>query len=232
MNLVIRLRERLARDREAFLAHPTFQAMEAGTAPSSAYVRLAGRIARTHLHSARFLAFLVAVSPPSAFEALRDNMLEELGEHESEPSHADMLREGLRLAGLGPHLDTWEAEALSDLDTRVQEPLLHGSLRDLGFSGLVEVVAFEDFLARTTGRFAALLEAHGGWPPDALGWFHHHSEVDLQHAEEGFSHVAAFVAHHRIPDDEAWMLIDMALRGNVFLARYLDWAETGAGATV
>ena len=230
MDLVTRLRDRLAKDRDAFIAHPTFRALEAGSAPASAYERLAGRIARTHLHSARFLAFLVAVSPPSAFEALRDNMLEELGEHEGEPSHADMLREGLRLAGLGDQLATWEAEALTDLDTRVQEPLLHGSLRDLGFSGLVEVVAFEDFLARTSGRFAALLEQHGGWPPGSLAWFHHHSEVDIQHAEEGFSHVAAFATHHRIPDGEAWMLIDMALRGNVFLARYLDWAEAIAGA--
>ena len=136
------------------------------------------------------------MSPPSAFEALRDNMLEELGVHAHEPSHADMLRDGLSAAGLEDELATWEAEALADLDTRVQEPLLHGTLRDLGFSGLVEVVAFEEFLARTSGHFAELFQTHGGWPAAALGWFHHHSEVDLQHAEEGFSHVAAFVAHH------------------------------------
>ena len=77
-------------------------------------------------------------------------------------------------------------------------------------------MAFEDFLARTSGRFATLFQTHGGWPAAALAWFHHHSEVDLQHAEEGFSHVEAFVAHHGIPD--------------VFLARYLDWAEAAPEA--
>ena len=76
-----------------------------------------------------------------------------------------------------------EAQADEDLRRIVVDPLLYGTLREVGLAALTEIVAFEYMLSRVSGRIARALAQHRGLPAPALEWFTHHSEVDIRHAE-------------------------------------------------
>ena len=123
-------------------------------------------------------------------------------------------------AGLAHRLSVVAARADEDLRRAVTEPLLYGSLREVGLAALAEIAAFEFMLSRVSGRFAHALATHRGLPAPALVWLIHHSEVDVGHAEQGLADLEAYVRHYDLGDDEALTIVEMALRENVFTRRY------------
>jgi pyrroloquinoline quinone (PQQ) biosynthesis protein C len=210
-----------AREVERLTASPQFQALESGRATREACDAFLENLARAHLRSPQLLAFLHALAPPAAREDLRENLLEELGRGEpGERPHPDLLRDLLAGAGLADRLPAIEARADEDLRRLAAEPLLHGTLRDVGLAALAEIVAFEYMLSRVAGRLARALSAHRGLPAAALAWFTHHSEVDVRHAAQGLAALEAYVADHGLPEDEALAIVDLAVREDLFARRY------------
>jgi hypothetical protein len=207
-----------------------FQDLETGRASREHYDRFLEALARTHLRSPQLLAFLYALAPPAATDRLLHNLLEELGVDEaSRVAHPALLKTLLVAAGLGHRLPAIEALATEDIRRVVVEPLLYGTLRDLGLAALGEVVAFEFMLSRVAGRIATALATHRGLSGDALRWFHHHAEVDVRHAAEGLETLDAYIAAYEFGDDEALTLVGMALRQHVFAARYFPEAASRTG---
>lgn len=198
-----------------------FQDLEVGLLSREGYDAFLESVARTHLRSPQLLAFLYSIAPPLSAETLLHNLLEELGrDHDGGPPHGALLRELVAGAGLGDRLPEIEAAADDDLRRVVIDPILYGTLRDLGLAALTEIVAFEFMLARVSDRIAQALTRHRGLSTSALRWFTHHSEVDVEHAEQGLDALAAYVRYYEIPGDEALAIAEMTLRENVFLRRY------------
>jgi hypothetical protein len=212
------IRDLFERHVAAFTDSPEFAALEGGAADYDAFVE---NVARAHLKSPQLVAFLYALAPPDAAPALLGNLLEELGlDADSERPHPCLLEDLLRAAGLGHRLPAIAAQADDDIRRIVTDPLLYGTLRDVGLAALTEIVAFEFMLSRVSGRVARALATHRGLTAPALDWFLHHSEVDVRHAEEGLANLAAYVAYYEFADDEALTIVEMALRENVFARRY------------
>lgn len=216
---------------ESLTASVEFQALEDGRAEPDRYDAFIENVARAHLRSPQLLAFLYALAPPAAEADLRHNLLEELGlDEDSGRPHPDLLRQLLVGAGLGCRLPTLEAQADEDLRRLIVDPLLYGSLREVGLAALTEIVAFEYMLSRVAGRIARALANHRGLPAPALEWFTHHSEVDMRHAEQGLADLEAYVRYYEFLDGEALTLAEMTLRENVFARRYFrDFVAPGAG---
>ncbi len=205
-----------------------FELIERGTAPPELYDRFIENVVRTHLKSPQLLAFLYALAPPEAADDLLHNMLEELGIDEvSGIAHPSLLRQLARGAGLGDRLPELEAAATRDLRRVVVDPILYGTLRELGLAALGEIIAFEYMLSRVASRIARALAVHRGLDAETLAWFTHHSEVDIRHAEQGLDDLEAYVRYYEIPDDDALTILEMALRENTFVKRYL--APIGLG---
>ena len=203
---------------EAFTSSPEFAALEAGAADYDSFIE---NVARAHLKSPQLVAFLYALAPPAAAPTLLGNLLEELGlEADGNRPHPALLEDLLRAAGLGHRRATVEARAADDVRRIVTDPLLYGTLRDVGLGALTEIVAFEFMLSRVAGRIARTLAKHRGLPAPALAWFTHHSEVDVRHAEQGLADLAAYVAYYELTDDEALAIVETTLRENVFARRY------------
>ena len=202
-------------------ASPEFRALENGRATPEEYDAFIENVARAHLRSPQLLAFLYALAPPAAAADLRRNLLEEMGldEPDGRP-HPDLLVDLLAGAGLADRLSVVAARADEDLRRAVTEPLLYGSLREVGLAALAEIVAFEFMLSRVSGRFARALATHRGLPAAALVWFTHHSEVDVGHAEQGLADLEAYAHYYDLADNEALTIVEMALRENVFTRRY------------
>lgn len=201
--------------------HPEFRALEAGTASREAYDAFLSNVVRAHMRSPKIVAFLYALSPPAATEDLLHNLLEELGiEEEDGTSHPALLRLLCEGAGLADRLPALEKLAEGDIRTLVSEPLMYGTLRDVGLSALVEVIAFEWMLSRTASRIAAALRTHRGLGPEVLAWFTHHSEVDIGHAEQGLDAVRDYAAYYAIDPEDAATIAEMSMRENVFVRRY------------
>lgn len=216
--------------------HPDFRALEAGTASAAEYDRFLSNVVRAHLGSPKIVAFLYALSPPAATEDLLHNLLEELGLAPGEEGHAEdgvshpallrLLAEG---AGLADHLPALERLAEGDLRTLVSEPLMYGTLREVGLAALVEVIAFEWMLSRTAGRIAQALAAHRGLPMAALAWFTHHAEVDIGHAEQGLDAIRDYADYYAMDPEDAATIAEMAMRENVFVRRYLGELALASG---
>jgi pyrroloquinoline quinone (PQQ) biosynthesis protein C len=216
---------------ESLTASAEFQALEDGSAGPDRYDAFVENVARAHLRSPQLLAFLYALAPPAAEADLRHNLLEELGlDEDSGRPHPDLLRQLLVGAGLGCRLAALEAQADADLRRLIVDPLLYGSLREVGLAALTEIVAFEYMLSRVAGRIARALANHRGLPAPALEWFTHHSEVDMRHAEQGLADLEAYVRYYEFPAGEALTFVEMTLRENVFARRYFrDFVAAGAG---
>jgi pyrroloquinoline quinone (PQQ) biosynthesis protein C len=207
-----------------------FRALEDGSAGRAGYDAFIANVARAHLASPQLVAFLYALAPPAVGGDLLHNLLEELGLDDGGPAHPALLRDLLVAAGLGDRIPHVEALAAADLRRAVVEPLLHGTLRDVGLAALGEIVAFEYMLSRTAGRIARALAAHRRLPEDALRWFTHHSEVDLRHAEQGLAALDAYVRYYDVPSSEALAILEVTLRENVFARRYFRDRLVPAGA--
>jgi Iron-containing redox enzyme len=202
-------------------AFEDFRALESGEASREDYDRFISNVVRTHLKSPQIVAFLYAFAPPEAAPSLAHNMLEELGiEEESGVAHPSLLKVLLEGAGLQERLPGLEAGSHADLRQAFVDPILYGTLKEVGLAALVEVVAFEFMLSRVASRIAAALARHRGLEPRSLEWFTHHSEVDIGHAEQGLDNVARYVRWYDFTDEDALTICDMALRENVFVKRY------------
>jgi hypothetical protein len=213
---------------DEFTDCPDFRAIETGTASTSDYDRFMMNVVRTHLRSPQLLAFLFSVSPPRAYSNLLHNMLEELGvDEESSVSHPALLRELADGAGLGVLLPEVEARAAVDVRQVVVDPLLYPSLRDVGLAAMVEIEAFEYMLSRVASRIARALVAHRGLSSETVRWFTYHSEVDIEHAEQGLGNLEAFIAYYNIEVDDALTIAEIAMRENVFIKRYCGEAALG-----
>jgi len=198
-----------------------FHALESGHATREEYDRFIGNVVRAHLRSPQLLAFLYSLAPPVAAQNLLHNMLEELGiEEEDGTAHPSLLRELAVGAGLEARIG--ELERLADADIRriVTDPILYGTLREVGLAALAEIVSFEYMLSRVSSRIAKALALHRGLSPDTLKWFTHHSEVDVRHAEQGLDDLASYIQYYEFADEDVLTIVEMALRENVFIKRY------------
>jgi hypothetical protein len=196
------------------LAAPEFRALESGNAAPAAYDDFIVSVVRAHLNAPQLVAFLYALAPPAAAESRLDNLKEEL-------HHPGLLRQFVVGAGLGGRLPELEALAADDIRRVVAEPILYGSLRELGLAVLTEVVAFEYMLSRIAGRVAAALATHRGLSARTLTWWTEHAEVDRLHAEQGLEDLETYVRFHAFDPEDARTIVEMTLRENVFVKRYL-----------
>jgi hypothetical protein len=207
--------ERLYERHEAeFLARPEVQAVLSGAASREAYEQFVSNVVRTHLRSSQLVAFLYALAPPASVESRLQNLMEEL-------SHPGLLRQFAAGAGLAHRLPELEAQAVDDIRSVVADPILYGSLKELGLAALAEIVAFEHMLSRTAGQIAAALATHRHLSARTLAWWTEHAEVDRQHAEEGLTDLETYVRFYEIDAEDAQAIVEMTLRENVFVKRYL-----------
>lgn len=198
-----------------------FRRLESGEASSEDFDRFLANLIRTHVKSPQLVAFLYALAPPDASGDVLHNLLEELGiEDESGVAHPAMLHDLAARAGLAPVLPELERLAADDLRRIASEPLLFATLKEVGLAALCEVVAFEFMLSRVASRMERALETHRGLSPEALTWFHHHSEVDIAHAEQGLRHIEDYVHYYGFDEEDARSIIELTLRENVFIKRY------------
>ena len=198
-----------------------FRALETGQASRDEYERFLANVVKTHLRSPQVLAFLYALAPPEAADNLAHNMLEELGiEEESGIAHPSLLRNLATGSGLANRLAPLEVAAQETLRQAISEPILYGTLKEVGLASLVEVVAFEFMLSRLASRISRALAREIGLSADTLEWFTHHSEVDVRHAEQGLDNVLSYIRYYAFTDEDALTICDMALRENVFIKRY------------
>ena len=167
---------------------PSFQRLESGQAPAEDYDRFVANLIRAHVKSPQVVAFLYALAPPEAADDLVHNLLEEIGvEEESGVAHPAMLDDLAAGAGLSPVMGELERLAAHDLRSITSEPLLYGTLKEVGLAALCEVVAFEFMLSRVASRIERALATHRGLAAEALAWFHHHSEVTSPMPSRAFS---------------------------------------------
>jgi pyrroloquinoline quinone (PQQ) biosynthesis protein C len=194
---------------------------EATRAESDDFIR---RVVKAHLRSPRLLAFLYSLAPPGeASTNLEHNMLEELG-IEDETAHPELLRDLFRAVDTPEALVALEAEADEDLKRYTVDPLLYGTLKDVGLAVLAEVSSFEFMLSRVASTIARALERDRGLSGDSLAWFSHHSEVDIEHARQALRNLAAYIAYYRFDDEDAKAIVEGAFRENVFVKRYFGEA--------
>jgi pyrroloquinoline quinone (PQQ) biosynthesis protein C len=190
-----------------------------GTATRAEYDALIVKVCETHFASAHFVAFAFSLAPPRAVSNLAHNLVEEMGT-DSEVAHSELLVRLLAGAELTEREPAARQAARYRLRDRVMEPLFYGSLREVGLAALVEIVGFEFMLSRLASEFALLLAEHRGLTVDALEWFTHHSEVDLEHAEQGLDAIVQYVEYYELEQQEATDIIDSALEENIYLKHY------------
>jgi hypothetical protein len=221
-----------ARQVKELVEAPEFGALESGSASLADYDRLLENVFRFHAKSPHFLAFLFTLAPPAAVANLRHNLLEEMGiEEETGESHPALLRQVLAEAGLADRLGPLEEQAQDDLRQVIVDPLIYGTLREVGLAVLCEVVAFEYMLSRVSSRIARALEAHRGLSKRGLEWFTHHSEVDIRHAEQGLDNLEAYARYYEFTPEDAHTICEMTMRENIFVKRYFGDLGLGRGIT-
>ncbi len=200
-----------------------FQALVDGRATRADYDAFIRGVYRTHQNSPQFLAFIYALCPPKAQERVAHNLLEEMGlEEEEGESHPELLLALISGAGLQAEIESLKVSAQETLRESVCQPLLFGSLREVGLSVMTEVFSFEHMLAHTSSQIADFLAAHRDLSEATLIWFRHHSEVDIEHAEEALLTIQDYVDYYEFDEAEARDVIDLAMRENVYIKRYLS----------
>ena len=198
-----------------------FQQLESGQLSPTDIDQFIANLCRAHLKSPQILAFLYSVAPPAAAETIQHNMLEELGLDEEGICHPDLLLRLATAAGFDDHTQNALREAAHDqVRTLCTDPLMFGTIKELGLSVLLEVTCFEWMLSRLSNRMGKALEVHRGLSPESLEWFYHHSEVDIRHAEEGVTSVVDYVTYYEVDADELETILDITFRENIFIKRY------------
>ncbi len=206
---------------QAFADSPWFQHLEQGQASLEEYDTFIFNLCQTHLKSPQILAFLYAVAPPEAAPQIKHNLLEELGLDEAAICHPDLLYVLATAAGFDRDRQTNLAEAAqAQIRQLCTDPLLFGTMQELGLSVLLEVTCFEWMLSRLAGRMGQALATHRGLPVESLLWFNHHSEVDIRHAEEGLDSVEQYLAYYEIESEDLETILDITFRENIVIKRY------------
>ena len=199
------------------------QQLESGQLSVTEIDQFIRNLCRSHLKSPQILAFLYAIAPPTAADTLQHNLLEEMGLDEAGIRHPDLLYQLMAAAGVRAQQQATVAAAAQDqLRSLCTDPLMFGTIKELGLSVLLEVTCFEWMLARLSSRLGQALQVHRGLSEAALTWFYHHSEVDIRHAEEGVDAVVNYVSYYDIDADELETILDITFRENVFVRRYFD----------
>ena len=173
------------------------------------------------MRSPQILAFLFSVAPPAAVEHVKHNMLEELGLDEEGIAHPNLLVQLAEGAGfVEPRRKELELLAQDELRRLASEPLLYGTVRELGLSALLETVAFEWMLSRLASTMARFLEQYRKLPKPYLEWFTHHSELDIRHAEEGLDSIVEYARYYELDSSHFASILELTFRENVFIKRY------------
>lgn len=206
---------------EDFVKSEGFHALENGSATKAVYDEFIAAVCRTHLKSPHIVAFLFSVAPPKAADDLKHNLLEELGLDEEGISHPALLLELAAAAGFDETARR-ELERLAQNALRrdICDPILFGTLKELGLSVLIETVGFEWMLSRTAGKMADFLGRFRDLAPHDLRWFHHHAEVDIRHAEEGLQAVSDYIEFYEFDQADVEMILEITFRENIYIKRY------------
>jgi Iron-containing redox enzyme len=221
MNLHSLIESKFAEQTEDFASSSGFRAFENGSVSRQDYDDFIKAVCRTHLKSPQILAFLYSAAPPAAVENIKHNMLEELGLDEKGISHPALLFDLAAAAGFDKSArEKLESEAQENLRQFVTEPILFGTLKEVGLSVLLETASFEWMLSRLAARMADFLFKYRGLSPENLGWFSHHSEVDIRHAEESLQAAVDYIEFYEFDSSDVEIILDVTFRENVFIKRY------------
>lgn len=206
---------------QAFAQSSKFQQLTSGQLSRTEIDQFIANLCQAHLKSPQILAFLYSVAPPTTAPQIQHNMLEELGLDDEGICHPDLLHQLATAAGFTPQQrEALKAGAQAQLRTLCTDPLMFGTIKELGLSVLLEVTCFEWMLSKLSSQMGQALDVHRGLPPESLAWFYHHSEVDIRHAEEGVDSVVDYVRYYEIEADELETLLDITFRENIFIKRY------------
>ena len=215
------VRGQMARTTEEALADPRLRSILNGQMPHDEMQAFFHRFIVTHLNSVQILAFLTSIAPPQVTEAIRENLLEEMGFEESEKSHPELVEDLARGLGYSDQdLIRVHAEADDARRAFITAPIPYPTMRDFGLAVLLENVAFEYFLSRFSDGMAQSLVNNYGLTPEAAMWFTLHGEVDIRHAEEGQQAILGFASHYRFTPDEFEQIAHSTFAENVVLNRY------------
>ena len=221
------VRGQLARTTEEALADPRLRSILNGQMPPDEMQAFFHRFIVTHLNSVQILAFLTSIAPPQVTEAIRENLLEEMGFEESEKSHPELVEDLARGLGYSDQdLIRVHAEADEARRAFISAPIPYPTMREFGLAVLLENVAFEYFLSRFSDGMAQSLVNNYGLTPEAAMWFTLHGEVDIRHAEEGQQAILGYASHYRFTPDEFEQIVRHTFAENVVLNRYFP---PGAG---
>ena len=222
MNLHSLIESKFAEQTEDFASSRAFCALENGSVSRPRYDDFIKAVCRTHLKSPQILAFLYSAAPPAAAGNIKHNMLEELGlDEEGATAHPALLLDLAAATGLDePAREKLESEAQEKLRQFVTEPILFGTLKEIGLSILLETASFEWMLSRLASRMAAFLSKHRDLLHEDLRWFYHHSEVDIRHAEESLQAAVDYMEFYEFDLADVEIILDVTFRENVFIKRY------------
>jgi Iron-containing redox enzyme len=221
MNLHSFIESKYAEQTEDFASSRAFSYLENGSVSRQDYDNFIAAVCRTHLKSPQILAFLYSAAPPAAAENIKHNMLEELGLDEEGVSHPALLFDLAAAIGLDESArEKLESAAQEKLRQFVTEPILFGTLREVGLSVLLETASFEWMLSRLAGRMSDFLSEHRRLSRENLRWFYHHSEVDVRHAEESLQAAVDYVEFYEFDSADVEIILDVTFRENVFIKRY------------
>ncbi len=221
MNLHSLIESKYAEQTEDFALSRAFCSLENGSVSLRDYDNFIAAVCRTHLKSPQIVAFLYAVAPPAAAENTKHNMLEELGLDGEGVSHPALLFDLAAAIGLDESArEKLESAAQEELRRMITDPILFGTLKEVGLSVLLETASFEWMLSRLAGRMADFLSAHRRLSRENLRWFYHHSEVDIRHAEEGLQAAVDYIEFYEFDSADVEIMLDVTFRENVFIKRY------------
>ena len=211
----------MARTTQDALADPRLRSILNGQMPPDEMQTFFHRFIVTHLNSVQILAFLTSIAPPQVTEAIRENLLEEMGFEESEKSHPELVEDLARGLGYSDQdLIRVHAEADEARRAFITAPIPYPTMREFGLAVLLENVAFEYFLSRFSDGMAQSLVNNYGLTPEAAMWFTLHGEVDIRHAEEGQQAILGYASHYRFTPDEFEQIVRRTFADNVVLNRY------------
>ena len=208
---------------ESFSASPEFQALEKGTSDQKTYKAFLANVAKTHMQSPKLLAFLYTIVPPNSSEAVKHNLLEELGLEDSEESHPDLLAKVIKAGGFDQGtLEQLEKDSQEEIRQMCSDPMMYGTIKEFGLHIMLEVFSFEWMLSRLATRIGNFLAKYCGYTKDELLWFYFHSEKDIQHAQEALDTITDYVNYYQISEEDLTSIIDATFRENVYLKHYFS----------
>lgn len=233
MNLHSLIESKYTEQTKDFALSRAFCSLEKGLVSHRDYDDFITAVCRTHLKSPQIVAFLYSAAPPAAAENIKHNMLEELGLDGEGVSHPALLFDLAAAIGLDESAkEKLELAAQEKLRRFVTEPILFGTLKEVGLSVLLETASFEWMLSRLAGRMADFLSKHRGLSREDLRWFYHHSEVDIRHAEESLQAAVDYIGFYEFDAADVEIILDVTFRENVFIKRYFSEIELAEQAGV